>query len=326
MPIIDKSSYSAPFWCTNPHIQTVFPVLFRKVKANPYRRERIKTPDNDFLDLDWAEVGSKRLAIVLHGLEGDTGRPYMRGMSRALNRSNWDVLALNFRGCSGEPNLQPRMYHSGETEDLNLIVNHAIEKRIYDRIVLLGFSLGGNVILKYIGEKSHGLFSEIKAAVAISVPCDLAACSLKLESTINRPYLYRFLRMLKSKIDAKALVLPGSLDSSHFHCIKLLKDFDDHYTAPLHGFADADDYYRQSSSLQFIPDIGIPTLLINAADDPFLDLACYPHAQAQQSKTFYLEIPKHGGHVGFMISDPAGDYWSETRAVAFVNEMAGKQS
>ncbi|MFH0960491.1 MAG: alpha/beta fold hydrolase [Pseudomonadota bacterium] len=279
MPLIYESGYKAPFLLRNPHVQIV-PTLFRKVEGVTYKRERIDTADGDFLDLDWSVIGSERLCIVLHGLEGDSGRPYMRGMVKALNRRGWDALALNFRGCSGEPNRQLRMYHSGETEDLQAVIRHASELRAYSQLALAGFSLGGNAILKYLGEQGDSVAPILKAAATISVPCDLRACSIRLEEFSNSPYLKRFLRMLRSKMETKSLLAPNIVSVAGYDQIRTLKEFDDRYTAPLHGFKDADDYYSQSSSKQFLKTVSIPTLLINSADDPFLSPNCYPAEEA----------------------------------------------
>jgi uncharacterized protein len=324
LPVIAESSYRAPFLCSNPHVQTVIPTVFRKVEGVTYQRRRIETPDGDFLDLDFSSVGSKRLAIVLHGLEGDSTRPYMKGMVKALNQGGWDAAALNFRGCSGEPNRKLRMYHSGETEDLATVISHIESSGMYSALALVGSSLGGNVILKYLGERGGATPSLIKAAVTISVPCDLKACSVRLGEFSNRPYLKRFLRMLRRKIQAKQLIMPESINDIGYERIRLLGEFDDRYTAPMHGFRDANDYYEKGSSKPFLPDISIPTLLINAADDPFLSTTCYPVEEAKTNPNLFLETPRHGGHVGFMAFNRNGRYWSETRAVSFLETVVEK--
>lgn len=321
MPVVAQSSYISPLFCSSPHVQTVIPTLFRKVSGVTYQRERIDTPDGDFLDLDWSRVGSRRLAIVLHGLEGDSGRPYMRGMVKALNRRGWDALAMNLRGCSGEPNRKLRMYHSGETDDLHTVIRHVTALESCDDLALMGFSLGGNVILKYLGERGDTPPALLKAAVAVSVPCDLTACAVRLEEFRNRLYLRRFLRLLHGKIRAKALMMPESVSDHGYERIKWLKEFDDRYTAPFHGFKDAADYYAQASSRQFLPNISVPTLLINAADDPFLSSSCFPTEEAKANPHLFLEVPRHGGHVGFMSFNHDGEYWSETRATTFLDTM-----
>jgi uncharacterized protein len=320
VPVI-QSKYSAPLLCSSPHVQTVFPSVFRKVPGMEYQRERIDTPDGDFLDLDWSRVGSQRLVIVLHGLEGDSTRSYMKGMVRALNRDGWDALAVNFRACSGEPNRKLRMYHSGDTEDLDTVISHVTSTGRYVQLALVGFSLGGNVVLKYLGERGQGVLSLIAAAVAISVPCDLSACSDRLEEFRNRLYLKRFLKLLRKKIQAKSQIMPELINDVGYELIKTLKEFDDRYTAAIHGFRDANDYYEKASCLRFLPNIAIPTLLVNAADDPFLSTTCFPTEQAKANPRFFLEIAPHGGHVGFLAFNDQGEYWSEARAVSFLREV-----
>jgi uncharacterized protein len=319
LPIITQSTYSAPPMFRNPHVQTVFASAFRTVNGVFYQRERIETPDNDFIDMDWSRVGSDRLALVLHGLEGDSGRAYMRGMVRALNKSGWDAAAMNFRGCGGECNRTLRFYHSGETEDVHTVLRHIAEPDNYSEIALVGFSLGGDVILKYLGEQGARLLPRLRKAVVFSVPCDLASSALELSRLSNRLYLKRFLRMLHGKIRMKMQLMPDRITDQGYEKIKTFKDYDDRYTSVLHGFADAKDYWAKASSRSGIPRIAIPTLLVNAADDPFLAEPCYPIDEARASACFHLEIPGHGGHVGFVTFGPQGEYWSERRAVSFLN-------
>jgi hypothetical protein len=318
MPVVGESTYKPPLLFANPHWQTAVPTLFRKVTGIQYRRQRIDTSDGDFLDLDWSRVQETALGIVLHGLEGDSTRGYVMGMVKALNRSGWDALALNFRGCSGEPNRLLRMYHSGDIADLDAVIATVTKDSIYDTIALIGFSLGGNVILKYLGERDRDLDPSIKAAVTLSVPCDLKACSQRLEEFRNRLYLKRFLRLLHAKIQHKAHCFPDSISADDYTSIRTLKEFDDRYTAPIHGFSSADDYYARASSKQFLSSIATPTLLINAADDPFLSDSCYPMQEAESNPNLFLEIPRHGGHCGFMSGRLHDEYWSETRTLSFL--------
>jgi uncharacterized protein len=306
--------------CSNPHVQTIMPSLLRKVTGVTYRRERIDTPDGDFLDLDWSKVGASRLAIVLHGMEGDSGRHYVLAMVKALNCGGWDAVALNFRGCSGECNNKPRFYHSGDTEDLRTAVSHVIAGANYPEVALIGFSLGGNVILKYLGEQADNVHPHVKKAVTFSVPCDLSACEVKITKAGGGIYLKRFLRLLHKKIKMKMRIMPGSMDDKGYNQIKTLRDFDDRYTAPLHGFRDALDYYEKSSCGPFLRNISVPTLLVNSADDPFLADAAYPVREARASSHLVLEVPDFGGHVGFVAFNRLGEYWSESRAVAFLND------
>ena len=320
MPLISDSSYRSPFLLRSGHLQTIYPSLVRKLTPDLYQRERITTPDNDFLDLDWAKVGSRRLSILSHGLEGSSHRHYMIGMARALNGHGWDALAWNYRGCSGESNRTLRFYHNGAVDDLDLVVRHALRNGPYDTVALMGFSLGGNLTLVYLGQMAASLDPRIRRSVVFSVPCDLAASSRELAKRRNWPYMDQFLRSLHEKIRMKMAVMPGMLNDKGYERLKNFKDFDDRYTAPIHGFKDAEDYWMKCSSGQFIPAIGIPTLIVNARNDPFLVDGCYPVQAASQSKAVHLEIPRSGGHVGFVQFNHDGTYWSEQRAVEFLSK------
>ncbi len=319
MPVISRSSYCAPLGFKNGHAQTVFPSVFRKVPGVEYQRTRITTPDDDFLDLDVSSVGSTRAAVVLHGLEGDSGRSYVRGMVRAVNRAGWDAVAVNFRGCSGEINRQLRFYHCGSTDDLDTVVSHVIGEGIYSELAFIGFSLGGNVVLKYLGERSSDVPRIVRVAVVFSVPCDLTAGTERMGAPANAFYLRRFLRMLRKKVQAKMCIMPDLITDRDYSTIRDFIDFDDRYTAPINGFDSAFDYYRKCSSKPLLQAIRIPTLLVTAADDPLLPPECYPEAEASKNSSFFLEVPDHGGHVGFVAFGHSGEYWSESRAVAFLN-------
>ncbi|MBX7150909.1 alpha/beta fold hydrolase [bacterium] len=317
MPTVFRSTYVPPFLFSNGHIQSIYPTLFRKVTPVAYVRERIDTPDGDFLDIDWLRRGSRRLVILSHGLEGNTDRAYMRGMARIVNGYGWDVLAWNFRGCSGEVNRQLRFYHSGATEDLDAVVHHAISMKSYDTIIMIGFSMGGNLTLKYIGERGHTLSPLIKRAVAFSVPCDLKSSAIEMAKKTNQIYMNRFLRLLHEKVRAKMRLYPGKIDDHRFDEIRDFKGFDDRYTAPLHGFKDAEDYWAKASCKSFLHAVTIPTLLVNAKNDPFLGESCFPY-EATSNPNFFLEIPNSGGHVGFIRFNSDGIYWSEKRAIEFI--------
>jgi uncharacterized protein len=318
MPLIHRSTYRAPLLLHSGHLQTLFPTLARTLSADLYRRERIDTPDGDFLDLDWATIGSGKLAVLSHGLEGSSRRPYMIGMATMLNRHGWDALAWNYRSCSGEPNRRLRMYHNGSIDDLDLVVRHALLKGNHASIALIGFSLGGNLTLLYLGTKGTALDSRVRMAVAISAPCDLRASAHELGRPKNRLYMQQFLRSLHEKIKAKMALLPGAINDDGFERIRNFRDFDDRYTAPIHGFKDAEDYWTRCSSGPLIPRITIPTLIINAQDDPFLADGCYPVPQAENSAQVYLDMPESGGHVGFVEFNRDGSYWSERRTLEFL--------
>lgn len=320
MPVIDNSSYSARGIFRNPHINTVYPALFRKVDLT-YERERLSTPDGDFLDLDWSKTGSTKLIIALHGLEGSADRPYIKGMLRHFNDRGWDGLGLNFRGCSGEPNRRLRSYHMGETTDLDRVIQHIHSVGKYHSVVLTGFSLGGNVLLKYLGEKGREVPGFLKGAVAFSVPCFIPSANKEIDHWQNYLYLKRFLNSLNTKIEEKARRFPDQVRLPR-PMPKNFLEFDGQFTAPIHGFEDAQDYWHSCSSLNFLPDIHLPTLLINAGDDTFLSKECYPYNQARKMKQFFLEVPRWGGHVGFCPSNGSKTYWSEKRALEFLKPLA----
>lgn len=314
---MNDKDYHPPLLLGNGHIQTIFPVLFRTIPDLAYTRERITTPDDDFLDLDWSCIASRRLAVISHGLEGSSDRAYVRGMARAVNCGGWDALAWNYRGCSGEPNRRLRFYHNGATDDLSLVIDHAAATGRYDEIALIGFSLGGNLTLVHLGrDRVHPL---VRRAAVFSVPCHLEASAALLAKPANRIYMKRFLGLLHQKIKAKKALMPGLIDDDGYEKIRDFREFDDRYTAPIHGFKDARDYWRQCASLQYIPAIRIPTLIVNAANDPFLPEECFPVAQARGNDRVFLKIPRSGGHVGFMAFNREKKYWSEIQAVSFLN-------
>lgn len=316
MPIILESSYRAPTWLPGGHLQTIHPVLFRKVPVVTQRHERLELDDGDFLDLEWAGNSSAKLAIISHGLEGCSRAKYVQGMAAALVARGWDALAWSYRGCGGEPNRLASFYHSGKTEDLEIVIQHALKTHPARQIDLIGFSLGGNLTLKYLGERGGDLASPLRRAVAFSAPCDLACCSVKLAEWQNRIYMERFMKSLRKKVKAKDSRFPGELDISGVDAMRTFAQFDERFTAPLHGFDGAEDYWRRSSCRPFLKSISIPALLVSAANDPILGNACYPSKEAEASEHFSLEVPDQGGHVGFYA---AGEYWSETRAAEFLS-------
>jgi uncharacterized protein len=319
MPIIPANSYKSPVYLFNGHLQTIIPNLFRKIPDLRYTRERIDTPDGDFLDLDWSVTGSDRLVIISHGLEGNTDRQYVRGMVRAFNRAGWDAMGWNCRSCSGEMNRLARFYHHADTIDLQTVIAYVAENYHYQSIGLIGFSMGGSMLLRLLGERGGQLAPLVRGAVAFSVPCDLMSSALHLSKPRNRMYARRFIRKLERKIKAKAELLPNQVTYTNFHQIRVFKDFDDRYTAPLHGFRNAEDFYAQASVHKYLPGIRIPTLLINAINDPFLTPECFPVEEAEANPYLFLEMPRQGGHVGFSVTGRA-EYWSEKRAVDFIRE------
>lgn len=315
MPLHSDSSYRRPNWLFSGHLETIYPSLFRRVEIKKPVRERIETPDGDFLDLDWFRSGSKRLAIVSHGLEGNSTRPYMLGMAREFGRNGFDVLTWNFRGCSEEMNRKVIFYHSGATYDLDTVVQKA--QINYEEIYLLGFSLGGNLTLKYLGEKKSSN-PKLRKGVAISVPLDLAGSCEKISKGENIIYSRRFLATLKQKVMAKSLLFPDELKADLLRNVHTLQDFDDVFTGPIHGFSDAAEYYHVNSSLHFLDQVEVPTLILNAQNDPFLSSKCFPIKLARKLDQIHFEFPKHGGHVGFSGPSRQKSYYSELRAVEFI--------
>ena len=295
MPVI-PSNFQAPWLISNGHVQTILGAVTRR-EMLAYERERLELPDGDFLDLDWRRSGARRLVIVSHGLEGSSTGSYIALVAQAVSKAGWDALAWNMRGCSGETNRLARSYHSGESNDLRTVINHAASD--YDEVALVGFSLGGNVTLKYLGEAPP--HAKVIRAACFSVPVDLRASADALDTQWqNRLYLRRFLATMVDKAQIKAQRFPEQVAIVKPGEIRTLREFDDRFTAPLHGFKDAEDYWAKCSSRQFIPRITVPALLVNAQNDSFLTKHSMPYEEARQSETFYLEAPTSGGHVGFL--------------------------
>ncbi len=319
MPVIIESGYDPPFWFKFRHINTIYPAFFRTFPGFEYERERMNTPDGDFLDLDWSKRNNDRLIIVLHGLEGSAHRPYVKGLIRYFNEMGWDGLGVNHRSCSGEMNNLIRSYHMGVSDDLESVISHVICNYDYQTIVIAGFSLGGNVVLKYLGERAEKVPLPVKAAVAVSVPCHIETANTEIAKWFNRHYVLRFIKSLNRKMEEKAMRFPGKLDVSK-PMPQNFSEFDDRFTSKLHGFEDAVDYWRKSSSYRFLHNIRRPVLLINAQDDSFLSEKCFPYEIAQENPYFYLETPRWGGHVGFAGDKRSNGYfWSEKRAYEFIS-------
>ena len=319
--------YRAPRGLRGAHAQTVWASQLRRVPPVAYRRETLPLPDGDVLDVDRASAAgtaggrADRIALVAHGLEGSSDRTYVRGMAHALLRRGWDVGAWNMRGCGGAPNRLLRAYHSGATEDLEAVVQHVLAETTggrprYATIGLVGFSLGGNLTLKYVGDAGGGIDPRIVAAVGISVPVDLAGSSAEMERLSRRPYMARFMRSLVAKAKEKAERFPEAPSTAGMRRMRTFREFDGRFTAPVHGFASADDYWARASALPVLADVRIPTLLVNALDDPFLSSSCYPSGVADSFLT--VLTPRRGGHVGFVT--PGREYWSETVAAAWLGE------
>lgn len=302
-------SYTPSFLLKEGHFGTILPYLFRRPPAIELIRTELRTPDGDFLHLEQSKKNNRRCALLVHGLEGSAQSSYILTLAQQLQLKGWDIAALHLRGCSGVPNLLYRSYNSGSTDDLETAIQH-IENQ-YDKIAVIGFSLGGNIVLRYTGEKSSTISKKLVASIGISVPCHLSSACSKMEDAANWLYTYRFVSSLKKKLQSKMDLHPHKVLKKTYQNIKTIKQLDDAYTAPANGYRDAEDYYAHCSCLFVLDKIAIPTLLINAQDDPFLSLLCFPEHIASTNSNLHLYAPKYGGHVGF---------WPEKRGAMWKHE------
>jgi hypothetical protein len=303
-------------------LQTLYPSLFRRRVPPPLERERLELPDGDFLDLDWTTDTGSMVVLVLHGLEGSLESHYASGILTALASHGFTAVLMYFRNCSGTPNRLPRTYHSGETGDLASVMEH-IRTRFPGRpVTAIGYSLGGNVLLKWLGEQGNA--AQVTTAVAISVPFDLNACALKLETGLSRIYQHHLVTKLRNAVISKASIHVPPFPLERLGELRTFRQFDDAITAPLHGFRDVDDYYSRSSSTQYIRNIRVPTLILHAADDPFIPVDAIPD-DSDLSPAVTLELSRYGGHVGFVAgSSPASPrYWLEQRIVEHLRTFKG---
>lgn len=322
--------FESPWWLPGPHLQTLWQPFMRVLPKIRVRRERIPTPDGDFLDLDWHAESHRPVVILLHGLTGSTRSPYIVGMQSALGLHGYRSVALNFRGCSGSPNRTWKAYHSGETHDLRYLIQ-ILKTREPDCILrAVGFSLGGNVLLKYLGEE--GGRSGIESAVSVSAPIKLASCATRLDSGISRLYRNQLIKELKDYVtikkkhlrdigcheDAERLEALGPLAS-----VSSFWEYDDRVVARLYGFKDASDYYAQSSSISYLGAINTPTLIIQSLDDPFLTPDVVPEPHEHSCHVLVCSSPA-GGHVGFVQGKTPwqSEYWLEKQVVTFFDRPA----
>lgn len=320
MPLLNKSLYtpkSYPF--LNGHLQTLIPGVLRKVEGVVYERERLELSDDDFVDLDWVFRKKKSLAVLSHGLEGDSQRQYILSAAKFFAQKDWDVLAWNCRSCSGEMNRQLRLYNHGEIEDLREVLQHAMQKYDYEQVVLLGYSMGGSINLKYASVYADDLAAPISHVLAFSSPLDLKESIKAVIAKGN--YLYRnfFRKQLTHKVRLKAKQFPNQLDVNNFSKVKTWWDFDKYFSAPMNGFEDVEAFYHQASAKNFVPKIKTPSLLVNAYNDPIIPSTCSPIELAKHNDYFYLEMPEEGGHVGFTLPDKGEEFsWMEYRAWEFI--------
>jgi predicted alpha/beta-fold hydrolase len=316
MPFNRPEDFINPLFLANSHLQTVVPNLFRIGFGVRYIRQRIDTLDGDFLDLDWSRVGSKKLMVFSHGLENSSKAPYVVGMVKYFNKRGWDALAWNFRSCSGEMNRAIGFYHPGQTDDFQLVLDQALDAG-YEQIALVGFSLGGAITLRYLGEKGGRVHDKIKAAAVFSVPTDLEACARHLSTGTQSLYGKGFLYFYRRKMLMKEKLNPGRYDLTKWDGIQNMMDFDAAFNVDWYGFRDLSHFYGATSSQPLLPRIQIPTLIVNAENDPFLPEDCYPVNEAGANPYLHLEVPEMGGHVGFVTLSWRGVFWSEARAEDF---------
>lgn len=331
--MIVESAFRAPWWLRNPHLQTLWQRFARRRPLVALRRERLELPDGDFLDLDWARpidgpeparrdahgAAGTPLVIVLHGLEGSSASPYAQGMLAAVAARGWRGVVMHFRGCSGELNRLPRSYHSGETGDIAHVLALLRERWPQASCAAIGYSLGGNVLLKYLGER--GAAAGLDAAAAVSVPFLLHDSADRLDRGFSRFYQKILVGSLVQKVAQKFARMRSPIPLDGVAASRNFREFDDRVTAPLHGFNDAAEYYERSSSRQYLRGIAVPSLIVQARDDPFMTPAVIPEA-GELAPSVRLEVSDRGGHVGFVAGAAPWRprYWLEDRIPAFLAE------
>lgn len=311
------------WWLPNGHLQTIWQTLVRRQKKLITRNERIELPDGDFLDLAWVGPEQGPIVIVLHGIAGCIDSPYARGLLQTIIDCNWRGLFVHFRGCSGVPNRLPRFYHSGETEDFDFIVTELLRRDPKVLIAAVGFSLGGNVLIKWLSKNNSK--KSVVAGVAVSVPFELYKAANHLNKGFSRFYQWYLLRSLRRLVKSKFDQQPGPVDIHEIDKLRTFWEFDNHVTAPLHGFVDADDYYHQASSRNDLKHITTPTLILQARDDPFIPPEVNPQPH-ELSPYVTFELYETGGHVGFISGKYPWQpvYWLDQRITEYLKNHFGK--
>jgi predicted alpha/beta-fold hydrolase len=324
MSHLDASTYTAPAWLPGGHAQTLWPVWLRRQPVT-YRRERLELPDGDFLDLDWVDgPAGAPLVVLFHGLEGSARSHYACALMAALRTRAWRGVAVHFRGCSGAPNRLPRAYFAGDSAEIGYVLKRLRQGNAGAPLHAVGVSLGGNALLKWLGEQGDAACAIVTRAAAISAPLDLAAAGAALDRGFTRIYTAHFLRTLKAKARAMLRLFPGLFDAAALRRVRSIHAYDDLVTAPLHGYRDADDYWRRCSSKPWLRTIRTPTLILNARNDPFMPASVLPQAQ-EASSSVTLEFPAQGGHVGFMVGRFPGRLdWLPERILAFLDDLPAR--
>ncbi|HVE44785.1 MAG TPA: hydrolase [Gammaproteobacteria bacterium] len=318
---MDVNDFKPAWWLKNPHLQTLWPMIRRnRLKGIPVERERIELPDGDFIDIDW--VGKKRTApivLILHGFEGSIASHYAKSMMRRIYEKGWRGAFVYFRGCSGEPNRLPRSYHSGETKDIAYITSLLCSREPRVPIGAIGYSLGGNVLLKWLGETAQN--NPLTVAIAVSVPFQIHDAAYKVQKGFSRLYQWYLLKSVRQRLQQKFTTMAAPVDIAGLVHVDSIVKFDSLYTVPLHGFADLNDYYESASSRQYLHNIHIPTLIIHAKDDPFMTPAVIPSSD-EVSPSVKLELSESGGHVGFVSGKYPWrpTYWLDQRIPTFLSQ------
>ncbi len=318
---VAPADFAPAWWLPGPHLQTVWPAFCRPACPVSLTRERLELPDGDFIDIDWAGDAGP-VVVVLHGLQGSSRSPHVRGLLRSLARRGWRSAVIHFRGCGGEANRLPRTYHSGDTGDVGHVLSHLRERHPSTPFAAVGYSLGGNVLLKWLAERGPG--AEVAAAVAVSVPFLLARAADRLDRGFSRMYGRHFIADLHRTITEKFRHRPGPLDLDAVRRARTFRSFDDRVTAPLHGFRDAAHYYEEASCRQYLRGVARPTLILHALDDPFMTRDVVPRRD-ELSSSIRLELSGAGGHVGFVEGGApwTARYWLEERIPRFLAGQPG---
>ena len=313
---IAAAEFTPAWWLPGPHLQTVWPALIRRTRPVSLTRERLELPDGDFVDIDWAGE-SGPIVVILHGLQGSSRSPHVQGLLGAFRRQGWRGAVMHFRGCSGEPNRLPRTYHSGDTGDIGYVMRRLRERHPSAPVAAVGYSLGGNVLLKWLAERGAG--AEVAAAVAVSVPFRLGRAADRLECGFSRAYRRHFIVDLRRTILEKFRHRPGPLDLDAVCREWSFRGFDNRVTAPLHGFRDAEHYYDVASCRQYLRGVAHPTLIVHALDDPFMTRDAVP-SREELAPSIRLELSAAGGHVGFVEGSApwSARYWLEDRISRFL--------
>lgn len=320
MPIL-KASFSPTLPFRNGHFNTMYRPLFMK-ETHKYERVRVDTWDKDFIDLDFSKVDSKSIVLLIHGLEGSSESHYMISTSKELNKHGLDTVSMNLRGCSGEDNLLLQTYHSGKTDDVKFIIEYLLQNYSYENIAIVGFSLGGNITLKYLGEFTNELPKKVKGGIAISVPIDLTSAQAEMNKVKNKLYMQEFMRTMRIKLLQKAEKFPDfKLNKKLLYKATKFRHIEKQFTVPVFGFKSSKDYWLKASCKPYLTKIKLPSLLINSKDDSFLSRECYPVEEAKKSSFFHFMETKYGGHVGFMSSFKTEENnWIEKQIVQFIKE------